>query len=323
MSKKPNNLKLGLLLIFIPTILWVVIEQTAQVNWLSNLAVQLRVQWFAFLLFVAFLAVLKRKKYLLTSVVLLLFINSYYFFQTSFIDSVTQAPSNKEYLKIFVMNVLTKNKSFQEVEKYIIKENPDLVFLIEVNQEWRERLKNLHQKYPRRHWETREDNFGMAFLAKKTDFIGFDVEYFSKYKLPFINVWFNSDNTNILYTCIHTLPPMNKEYFNIQNKMIEKAIKGSFDHFPSEHRVILGDFNTTIWGKSFQKTALENSGFRDGFSKFTQKINPTWRMLPFYLGGLKIDHILVSPMIVLKDLRLGPYLGSDHRGLITEVSIKN
>jgi endonuclease/exonuclease/phosphatase (EEP) superfamily protein YafD len=77
--------------------------------------------------------------------------------------------------------------------------------------------------------------------------------------------------------------------------------------------VVTGDFNATAWSP-----ALRDFARHSGLSGFN--LAPTW---PSQLGlaGIAIDHALVGHGVVITRLRIGPWLGSDHRPIVVDLAL--
>lgn len=76
--------------------------------------------------------------------------------------------------------------------------------------------------------------------------------------------------------------------------------------------VILGDFNTTPWGRAYQSTP----GVRAGDPRFDGTF-------PAFAGlfGLPIDHVKFGGGLVLTAYRTGPSIGSDHLPLFATLAL--
>ncbi len=76
--------------------------------------------------------------------------------------------------------------------------------------------------------------------------------------------------------------------------------------------VIVGDFNTTPWGRAYQATP----GVRAGDPRFDGTF-------PSFAGwfGLPIDHVKFGGGLVLTDYRAGPNIGSDHLPLFATFAL--
>jgi endonuclease/exonuclease/phosphatase (EEP) superfamily protein YafD len=82
--------------------------------------------------------------------------------------------------------------------------------------------------------------------------------------------------------------------------------------------IVLGDLNTTSWSPYF-RDLLADSGLADTRRGFG--VLGSWPDLPSPLR-IPIDHCLVSDKVAVHDRRIGPPVGSDHRGVIVDLTVK-
>jgi endonuclease/exonuclease/phosphatase (EEP) superfamily protein YafD len=79
--------------------------------------------------------------------------------------------------------------------------------------------------------------------------------------------------------------------------------------------VVAGDLNVTSWSPFF-RDLLRDGNVRD--SREGRGVQPSWvSRIP--LTDLPLDHILISPGIVVASRMVGPHLGSDHRPVIADL----
>lgn len=79
----------------------------------------------------------------------------------------------------------------------------------------------------------------------------------------------------------------------------------------------MGDFNMTPWSPKFRQLVAD-SHLRDTVRGFG--LQPTWPAgAPQF--WIPIDHVLVSPDILVVDRRVGPDLGSDHYPVIVDIQL--
>src|SRR5262249_10954958 len=81
--------------------------------------------------------------------------------------------------------------------------------------------------------------------------------------------------------------------------------------------VLMGDLNTTSWSPYFQDL-VRDSGLVDSRRGFG--VCATWPALPMP-ARIPIDHCLVSPDITVLNRRVGPEVGSDHRGILIDLAL--
>jgi endonuclease/exonuclease/phosphatase (EEP) superfamily protein YafD len=80
---------------------------------------------------------------------------------------------------------------------------------------------------------------------------------------------------------------------------------------------VVGDFNLTPWSPAFARM-LQSGDLTD--AQRGHSLSATW-LLRFPLIGLPIDHVLVGQGVAVRDLRVGPFLGSDHRPVIADLTV--
>ena len=86
-----------------------------------------------------------------------------------------------------------------------------------------------------------------------------------------------------------------------------------------EPLIVAGDFNATPWSAFVKAVARETrtrpaAGLRFTFNAMRLQSGDT------RFGGLPIDHVLTSPNVAIRSLRLMPHAGSDHLGTVAEVA---
>ena len=107
-----------------------------------------------------------------------------------------------------------------------------------------------------------------------------------------------------------------------RDTMLEVATAAARRRIVENHGVVLmGDFNTTPFSASFRRI-LDDGGLLDSATQPAERPRwprPTW--FSRWPGlGLSLDHMLLSPTWRIRERRLGPFFGSDHRPLVIELS---
>lgn len=97
-----------------------------------------------------------------------------------------------------------------------------------------------------------------------------------------------------------------------------------------ENLIIVGDLNTSPWSVEFHQLT-RRTGLRD--SQLGFGIQPSWPMLMPAIGlrstptlitdlfAIPIDHVLVSQRIAVLSRKTGPFVGSDHLPVVTELGM--
>ncbi len=221
---------------------------------------------------------------------------------------------SEDAFKVLLANVFAENNDHFALRVLLDAEQPDIVFLQEIGKGWAATL-NTWEDYPHRHIVPRYDYFGIAVLSRlpleTVETVASPPRGF-----PTLVVTTNVGKNTVTLVSTHPMPPMNTANHKARNEQLASVAElvNEFD----VPKVLIGDLNTTMWGKNYQRlagsTGLEN--VRKGFG-----VLPSWPMfLPFAM--IPIDHCLVSSELRASDVRLGPDIGSDHRPLIATLQFR-
>lgn len=217
-------------------------------------------------------------------------------------------------VKVLSGNVLTSNQSKQAYVDHLRNEDADVVFCLEVDQDWLDALLKLKDKYPHHIAEPRGDNFGIVLLSQHP-FLDSRVEFFDG-DLPSIVATVDvSSGNSILVIGTHPVPPKGQSYFEHRNAQLRSiADLASQSSVPT---IVCGDFNATPWSPTF-KSMVRVGKLKDARRGFGLK--STWPEARWPLN-IPIDHVLVSPAIGVANFSTGPHLGSDHRMVIADLQV--
>lgn len=217
-------------------------------------------------------------------------------------------------LKLLHLNVHSTNTDYQRVVAFIDKEQPDVVFLQEVTDEWLLGTRELLKQYPFSYSEPRIGNFGIALFSK----IPFDsVQHVDSPPLgyPTIIATLTVDDETITLISSHPTIPLGKRLYDARNEHLA-SLAGLVDAAAGKV-VLIGDFNASLWCTHYRQ--LETStGLRN--VRYGLGILPSWpTLMPF--AKIPIDHALVSDGIGIKEARIGKGVGSDHLPLIATITL--
>ncbi len=217
-------------------------------------------------------------------------------------------------LRLVSLNVYTASTRYEDVERYVLGEDPDFVFLMEVDKRWLENIAQLKARYPHQSLHPREDNFGLALLSK-TPIRNVEVKEFGKPNVPSLFADLELSGKSLRFIGIHTLPPVRERQSNSRDRLLREAIRFA-ESLPGQI-ILAGDLNITRWGSAFSDLTkggkLYNS--EDGFG-----YQPTWFGRD-HVVTIPIDHVLPSNDIVVCQRKVGPDVGSDHRGITLDFSM--
>lgn len=271
-----------------------------------------RLQYFgASLLFVLVFAALKDPKY---SVALLItaILNGY--LVVDWYLPVRSEISRDQNLKLMHANVLSRNNQYRKLLDLVTEEDPDIVFLQEINNDWISGIASLTSEYPHYYTEPRAGNFGIAVYSK----IPFNsVRHVDSPPLgyPTITATVSVGAREITLISSHPTIPLGAKSHSARNEQLDSLAEQV--QSADTQVVLLGDFNVSVWDPNFRN--LERStGLLDARPGFG--VLPTWpTYMPFAM--IPIDHVLVSEGIGVIDMRTASGIGSDHLPLIVTLSL--
>jgi endonuclease/exonuclease/phosphatase (EEP) superfamily protein YafD len=218
-------------------------------------------------------------------------------------------------LKLLSANVWSGNHEPARLLALIRAEAPDLVFLQEVTDDWAAAIESLDDSYPYRYVVPRNDNFGVALLARRP-FERVDAIATPPLARPSLLAVLDVDGRPVSFVGTHPAPPLGAAGFDARNRQLAAvaALAAQLDG----PVILAGDLNTTMWGKHFRQlvaaTGLVNA--RRGFG-----VVPTWPTT-FVPAMIPLDHCLVSDEFAVLDLRAGARVGSDHLPIIVLLALR-
>lgn len=216
-----------------------------------------------------------------------------------------------EVFRLCSFNVYTANRDFDATLRFLRTNAFDVVFLMEVDRRWLAALEALRPEYPFLAAEPREDNFGVALLARRAP-LRHEVLELGPAGVPSIDADFGA----VRLVGTHPLPPGGRDMAELRDAQL-RAVAA---HVRGGTRVLLaGDLNCTPWTAPFRALA-KAGGLRDTSPGFGWQ--PTWPS-PFPgLLRIPIDHALVTTDLTCVARSVGPDLGSDHRPLLVAVTAR-
>jgi endonuclease/exonuclease/phosphatase (EEP) superfamily protein YafD len=226
-------------------------------------------------------------------------------------------------LRLLLANVLSSNLEHHLILDLVEMERPDVLVLLEVNHAWIESLSVLKEEYPFYHEVPRPDNFGIAVYSR-LPLMNLHMTEFG-WDLPSIVGILELNGRRVDLVATHPLPPLSAKYFHLRNRQLGRlpaafsvgSIGSVVAGSSSSSAILIGDLNLTMWS-NYHARLEEESGLRN--VRRGKGILPTW---PVGLGPARIplDHCLVSPEILVAELRAGPDVGGDHLPLIVDLFI--
>ncbi|NJM38908.1 MAG: hypothetical protein HC845_14155 [Akkermansiaceae bacterium] len=208
-------------------------------------------------------------------------------------------------LTLLSYNVLTSNQEKQRVLDLIRASRADVIALYEVDSAWAEALREIEDEYPYAVYSPREDNFGIALLARE-NLVEAKVEIIGPTEVPSMMVESKVGGLSFLMFCTHPIPPMggrNSQERDQQLKEIAERVASS----GRKDVIVAGDLNASPWSAAMRP--LFQAGLRD--ARLGHGISPTWSTDKLWIS-IPIDHVLIGDALHATEAKILDASGSDH-----------
>jgi len=270
---------------------------------------------YLFLLSVIFFAIVKDRKWFVLSLIGFT-LNLWFvfpFLYPVFSKPVEAGMMSEVPLRVMMSNVLTSNSDKDTLVNLVRTLQPDIVVLLEINQQWVKSLEDLEDIYTFKRFIPEDNNFGIGIMSKYP-LENMKVMRFSHLSIPSIvaDVRF-MENKTVHIVATHPLPPISLNYHKNRNVHFQRlaaymaSVKGS--------KIVVGDFNTTMFSPYYSKF-IADSGLVSGSQDFG--IQPTWlAFLPFF--RIQLDYLFVDSGTAVKHFEVLPAIGSDHFPIFCEL----
>jgi len=274
-------------------------------HWLLDLTSHFRVHWLIVSLAGAFLCLRPLRPAPLIVLLAAAAANAWVVAPYWLPTAASPTPSTAMPVRVVALNVRRVNRDTARSIAHLRERAADVVAVIEIDARWAAVLSDLDDLYPHRMIEPRDDNLGIALLsrwpladARRAEFGGS--------QRPNMLARVLHPAGSFLFVATHPYPPLNAA----TTAAIAAQLGGIGDLVAAEAGpcIVAGDLNATPWSAGFRRL-VSRGGLRD--TALGRGVVATWNArLP--LPGIPIDHVLVTPDVVVLDHRVGPDVGSDH-----------
>jgi endonuclease/exonuclease/phosphatase (EEP) superfamily protein YafD len=223
-------------------------------------------------------------------------------------NPVLPEPRSPARLRLLMANVLEDNLRYEDVEKLIRRERPDIVGLIELTPEWLEGLAAIRAEFPYRA-EDPSGATGLALWFRERPVMIDPPERPLSGASPFLHAEFIFAGRPRHLWLVHPDMP-----FTRKGRPELAALAGVIGRTKGS-RIVIGDLNTTEGSPRFSDFLLD-TGLRDSRLGFGRQ--PSWPAdFPYRIA---LEHAFLSDDLAVVARRLGPEIGSDHFPLILELA---
>ena len=232
----------------------------------------------------------------------------------------TERLASERNIVVLGANVLMTNRNADPLLRQIEEVQPSLILLTECDQQWLDALATVTKDYPYKVEEPITNTYGMA-LYSKFRLIDPEVKYLLEDDIPSIHskVLLPSGELFKLY-CVHPRPPAPQESDSTAQRDAELILvakeSSKLEGLPV---IVIGDLNDVAWSpttRHFQAQSglLDPRKGRGLYSTFHADI-PLLRF--------PLDHIFFSSHFRLAQLKVMPYIGSDHFPILANLSLED
>jgi endonuclease/exonuclease/phosphatase family metal-dependent hydrolase len=201
----------------------------------------------------------------------------------------------------------------ERVVELVRRHRVDVLFLEELRPDAVERLDRagLRALLPHRALEARPGSEGNGILSRHPLR---RVPEWERSNEPAADVTIPGFTAPVRVRVVHPFPPLGHDK--------ARAWRAHLHELPPPPRdrtaVIAGDFNATLDHRALR--AVLDRGWQDAAAEAGKGLRPTWPVGRRILG-LAIDHVLVSPGVVVGPVSIHEIPGSDHRAVIARLAL--
>jgi endonuclease/exonuclease/phosphatase (EEP) superfamily protein YafD len=214
---------------------------------------------------------------------------------------VNASTQEDDSLKMYIANVLQKNKEYEKVIQQIKDLEPDLILLTETDQKWVNKINTEFSKNYKYKVEVPLPNTYGMLLYTKYPLENQQVNYLIEDSIPSINAQLNFHDQLIDLHSIHPKPPMPQHAKTSDNRDAEmmlvakKVLKK--EKLPA---LVMGDFNDVAWSTTttlFQEVSklLDVRKGRGFFNTYDANS---------YVMRWPLDHVFVSEEFRVQQIEL-------------------
>jgi endonuclease/exonuclease/phosphatase (EEP) superfamily protein YafD len=280
--------------------------------WVFDLFSHFRVQY-ALLLAIGLVGAVALRRWVVVLLTVQILILDVMFLVPAWLPVATPAATAPR-LKLLLVNVELENRRHDLVAELIRREDPDVIALVELDDEWARALEPALAPYLAREVELRNDRFGIGLYSKRP-FDRASIRRYGPLGRPTAVGTLTLDGRELAVVATHPPPPVTGELSAARDRQLAELA----DAAPtlSDRVLVLGDLNASPWSAAFREFvgAARLYDSRRGFG-----LQPTWPS-GSVLTGIPIDHVLYSNGLGVVDRRVGPDVGSDHRPVIATIAV--
>ena len=228
-------------------------------------------------------------------------------FAPTYVEEATQ-PAGASSVRLVASNVLQENDQFDRWLEVVHAADPDLVLAVEVDDRWDQAIAALEEDYPYAVRQPQDNHYGMV-LYSRLKLIDPELRFIVQDDAPSIHTGVELRSGKRIYLHgVHPRPPEPLRDEDATARDAEVVIVGREIDAEKRPTIIAGDFNDVAWSHTselFQHVSqlLDPRRGRGFFNTFDAR---------YPLIRWPLDHVFHSNDFKLANLKLLPFVGSDH-----------
>ena len=212
-------------------------------------------------------------------------------------------------------NVEMSNSKYDLVINQINAHQPDVLFLMETNEQWQRQLQEALKGYQTVVSELKDNCYGCIF-ATKLPTEQAQIHYVAGDDTPSVHAQLTTkQGQSFIFRGLHPRPPVPGNTTEKRDTELRQTAKYARDKSLPE--VVMGDFNNVVWSRSaLQFKHLGRYYDPQIGRRCVYSFHARYRLL-----RLPIDQLYVTKNIQLATFYRGEYIGSDHFPLVAKLRI--
>ncbi|WP_373488798.1 endonuclease/exonuclease/phosphatase family protein [Blastomonas sp.] len=231
------------------------------------------------------------------------------------IEVAKAMPSPINCITAFSFNVLQTNRDYARTIALIDREDPDIILLLETDEQWEAALEPVIARYPHRTSAPLGNLYGLIFLSR-LPVEGAEIAWLIDNETPSVFATISTKaGAKFRFIGLHPRPPQPGE--NTEKRDAEIAIAARHAAESNLPVLAMGDFNDVAWSSTSQM-----------FKRIGGYLDPRvgrglYATFPANLPGLRwpLDHLFMTPDFTLVDMNVLENVGSDHLPVQAEVCL--
>ena len=216
--------------------------------------------------------------------------------------------------RVAMLNVRWAREEVDSIRAFVAETDPDLLILVEMTPKWDRALADLRQQYPHHNSLKVGERHGII-LYSRLPILHPPIHLSHPGQRPSVMVKVAVNQRPL--TIIGTHPPAPVSAERYRQRDAQMGWLTSLVNQQTEAILLTGDLNMTPWCPTFRQFRRQTGllDARVGYGRLASW--PT--QLP--LGRIPIDHLLVSPSVMVHHFQVGPNAGSDHLPVVADISL--